>query len=178
MSTRSIETDAITDSLGRYILAIYELSIENRVARSKDIAETVGVSRPSVTGALQKLAKAGLIEYEPYGYVVLTKLGVQEARQLLLRHRAMFDFLQTVLGLTEERATRVAGEIEQHLPGDVLCRLIQFNKYYRDNPDANYRWDPRCQNLCKMLYGVNGRDRCEQPLEPRSERRFSTESQS
>ena len=166
MSTRSVETDFLTDSLGRYVLAIYELSVENRVARSKDIAETVGVSRPSVTGALQKLVKAGLIEYEPYGYVVLTADGMNEARQLLLRHRAMFDFLETVLGLSEARAIQVAGEIEQHLPGDVLCRLIQFNKYYRDNPAANYSWDPRCNNLCKMLYGVNGRDRCEQEIEP------------
>lgn len=150
----------LTDSLGRYVLAIYELSLENHVARSKDIADTVGVSRPSVTGALQKLDKAGLIQYEPYGYVVLTEAGEAEARQLLLKHRATQDFLQLALGLPNNRAEQVAAEIEQHLPADVLCRLVQFNNHYREHPEMRYRWNPHCQNLCQILYGVQGLKHC------------------
>lgn len=148
--------DVLTDSLGRYLLAIHELSMEHNVARSKDIAEAVCVSRPSVTGALQKLHKMGLIDYEPYGYVSLTESGVAEARKLLLKHRAMQDFLQLVLGLTEERAEEVSGQIEQSLPADVLCRLVQFNNFYRTNPDKRFGWDPQCRNLCELLYGMRG----------------------
>lgn len=150
----------LTDSLGRYVLAIYELSLENHVARSKDIADAVGVSRPSVTGALQKLDRAGLIQYEPYGYVVLTEAGESEARQLLLKHRATQDFLVIALGLPGDRAEEVAAEIEQHLPADVLCRLVQFNNHYRNHPEMRYSWNPRCQNLCQILYGVRGLERC------------------
>lgn len=150
----------LSDSLGRYVLAIYELSLEHNVARSKDIADTVGVSRPSVTGALQKLDKAGLIQYEPYGYVVLTTKGEAEARQLLLKHRATQDFLQIALGLSEERAESVTADIEQHLPADVLCRLVQFNNHYRQHPEMRYQWNPHCQNLCQILYGVQGLKHC------------------
>jgi DtxR family Mn-dependent transcriptional regulator len=157
---RTATVDSLTDSLGRYVLAIYELSVENRVARSKDIAEVVGVSRPSVTGALQKLDKGGLIEYEPYGYVTLTARGEAQARQLLLKHRATQDFLKLALGLPEERSQEVAGAIEQHLPADVLCRLVQFNNFYRQNPDKRFDWNPRCKNLCQILYGVEGPKRC------------------
>ncbi len=153
-------TSSITDSLGRYILAIYELSSENRVARSKDIADLVGVSRPSVTGALQKLDKAGFIQYEPYGYVVLTESGEIEARQLLLKHRATQDFLHIGLGLTAERAEIVAADIEQHLPADVLCRLVQFNNHYRLHPEMRYEWNPQCENLCSILYDLEGLSRC------------------
>ncbi|GEM_PF-1077064 len=161
------ESEPLSDSLGRYVLAIYELAVGNRVARSKDIADLVGVSRPSVTGALQKLAKQGFIEYEPYGYVVLTEAGESEARQILLKHRALYDFLVRILGLPDERAEHVSTDIEQHIPGDVLCRLVQFNKFYRDNEDFRYRWTPQCQNLCQVLYGVEGGSRnCLPLLEP------------
>ncbi len=160
MSGKSASIESITESLARYVLAIYELSVENKVARSKDIAELVGVSRPSVTGALQKLDKAGLIEYEPYGYVTLTRTGETQARQLLLKHRATQDFLELALGLPQSRAQGVAAQIEQHLPADVLCRLVQFNNFYRQNPDKRFDWNPACRNLCQILYGVEGPRKC------------------
>lgn len=153
-------SEALTDSLARYVMAIYELSLERRVARSKDIADLVGVSRPSVTGALQKLAQAELIQYEPYGYVVLTQRGEAEARQLLLKHKATQDFLELALGLSKERALAVAAGIEQSLPADVLCRLVQFNNFYRSNPDKRFQWSPTCRNLCEIMYGLHGPRRC------------------
>ncbi|TVR67581.1 MAG: metal-dependent transcriptional regulator [Spirochaetaceae bacterium] len=152
--------EAITDSLGRYLLAIHELSMEHQVARSKDIAEVVCVSRPSVTGALQKLNKMGLIDYEPYGYVRLTDAGTAEARKLLLKHKATQDFLQLGLGLPEARAQEVSSQIEQSLPADVLCRLVQFNNFYRTNPEKRFDWDPQCRNLCELLYGMRGPVAC------------------
>ncbi len=153
-------TEQLSDSLARYVLAIYELSVEHKVARSKDIAGLVGVSRPSVTGALQKLAQMDLIQYEPYGYVVLTPPGESEARQLLLKHRATQDFLELALGLPEERARAVAEAIEQSLPADVLCRLVQFNNFYRTNPDKRFQWSPMCRNLCDIMYGMHGPKDC------------------
>jgi len=153
--------EPLSDSLARYVMAIYELSIEHKVARSKDIADLVGVSRPSVTGALQKLAQHDLIQYEPYGYVVLTSRGEAEARQLLLKHRATQDFLELALGLPEARAREVSGGIEQSLPADVLCRLVQFNNFYRSNPDKRFQWSPTCRNLCEIMYGVHGPRKCD-----------------
>lgn len=153
-------TTQISESLGRYVIAIYSLQSEGEAARSKDIAELVGVSRPSVTGALQKLDRAGLISYEPYGEVTLTRAGEREARSLLLKHRATYDFLRTVLGLPEDRAEAVSGSLEQALPADVLCRLVQFNDFYRRNPDANFEWSPTCANLCTIMYGLKPTERC------------------
>ncbi len=144
----------LTDSLGRYVLVIYELISEEGVARSKDIARLVGVSRPSVTGALQKLARSNLIEYEPYGNVKLTNAGIKSARSLLLKHRATFDFLTHVLGVSDTRSDAVAAEIEQHLPGDVLCRLVQFTKWYNDNESFQFKWSAACGNLCRAVYGL------------------------
>ena len=152
--------ERLTESLGRYVLAIYELSVEKRVARSKDIAELVGVSRPSVTGALQKLDRAGIIEYEPYGYITLTPIGETQARQMLLKHRATQDFLKIALGLSGSRAEEVAAQIEQSLPADVLCRLVQFNNFYKEHPEKRCSWMRECKNLCRILYGVDGPRSC------------------
>ena len=162
-----MSTETLSDSLGRYLLAIHELSVEHKVARSKDIAEVVCVSRPSVTGALQKLNKMEMIDYEPYGYVSLTDAGIAEARKLLLKHRATQDFLELALGLSKTRAEEVSAQIEQNLPADVLCRLVQFNNYYRQNPDKRFNWDPQCRNLCEMLYGMQGPIKCSDTLETR-----------
>lgn len=155
--------ETLTDSLGRYVLAIYELASRGEAARSKDIADSVGVSRPSVTGALQKLDRAGLIEYEPYGTVRLNSRGLAQARQLLLKHRATQDFLELALDVPAERAMEVAAQIEQSLPADILCRLVQFNNFYRTNPDKRFDWSPHCQNLCQILYGVRGAGECDDP---------------
>jgi DtxR family transcriptional regulator, Mn-dependent transcriptional regulator len=169
--------ESLTDSLGRYLLAIHQLSVEHSVARSKDIAEVVCVSRPSVTGALQKLEKAGLINYEPYGYVSLTDEGLTQARNLLLKHRATQDFLQIALGLSEERAQDVSGQIEQSLPADVLCRLIQFNNFYRTNPDKRFQWDPQCRKLCELMYGMRGPVPCEDESTPAAVRATASVAQ-
>ncbi|MFA6176565.1 MAG: metal-dependent transcriptional regulator, partial [Phycisphaerae bacterium] len=51
-----------------YLEAIYNLVSLHKVARSKDIAESLGVSRASVTGAIKLLSDKGLVDYKPYGY--------------------------------------------------------------------------------------------------------------
>lgn len=150
----------LTESQLQYLLAIYELSEEHGIARSREIAESLGVSRPSVTGALRSLAERGYVYYEPYGHVRLTDDGVQEARQLLLRHRAAYDFFVSVLGLSEDRADKIAGDLEKRLPGDLLCRLVQFNDYYKKQSGSRFQWEPHCSGLCTLLYGEDPDERC------------------
>lgn len=151
---------SLTESQLQYLLTIYQLSEAEGVARSGEIAESLGVSRPSVTGALRTLAERGYVDYEPYGQVSLTEEGVQEARQLLLRHRAAQDFLVSVLGVPRERAEQIAGDIEKRLPGDLLCRLVQFNDYYKRRSEKPFEWQPHCSGLCTALYGEDPDERC------------------
>lgn len=150
----------LSESQLQYLLTIYELSEERGVARSREIASRLGVSRPSVTGALKSLAERGYVYYEPYGHIRLTGDGAHEARQLLLRHRAAYDFFVSVLGLSTQRADEIAGEIEKRLPGDLLCRLVQFNDYYKHRSHPPFRWEPHCNGLCTALYGEDPEERC------------------
>ena len=65
----------LSASLEDYLEAILNLSGDRKVARSRDIAEALEVSRSSVTGALRTLAEKQLVNYKPYGYITLTDQG-------------------------------------------------------------------------------------------------------
>ena len=54
----AIRTDEkLSASLEDYLEAIYHLTARQDVARSKDIADSMGVTRASVTGALRALSE-------------------------------------------------------------------------------------------------------------------------
>ena len=150
----------LSESQLHYLITIYDITAGGAVPRSRDIADRLGVSRPSVTGALRSLAEGGYVEYEPYGRVALTDEGAREARQVLLRHRAAYDFFVAVLGMDPARADAIAGDIEQRLPGDLLCRLVQFNEYYRHRTQEPFEWQPHCNGLCSTLYGDAPQEQC------------------
>ncbi len=65
----------LSASLEDYLEAIFNIAGSSGVARSKDIAETLGVSCSSVTGAMHLLSKKHLANYKPYDYVTLTEQG-------------------------------------------------------------------------------------------------------
>ena len=62
----------LSASLEDYIEAIHHIGIEKHVARSKEIASRLGVSRASVTEALRALARKDLINYAPSEAITMT----------------------------------------------------------------------------------------------------------
>lgn len=152
--TSSQASESLTDSLGRYLLAIYELSETDCGARPKDIADAVGVSRPSVSAALARLADQGMVEHERYGAVQMTQAGRSEARRLLLKHRVTQDFMEQVLGLPRKRAETVSAELEPSMPADLLCRLVQFTQHYQSGNRDAFEWKAHCGMLCQRVYGA------------------------
>jgi DtxR family Mn-dependent transcriptional regulator len=72
----------MTASGKMYLKAIYYLSGGGAV-RPADIADGLGVSGPSVSNALMRLANEGLLEHESYGDVSLTPAGRRAAQALV-----------------------------------------------------------------------------------------------
>lgn len=71
----------LSASLEDYLEAIFNLAGESNVARSKDIAQSLGVSKASVTGALRVLKEKELANYKPYDFVTLTEVGKRMQRK-------------------------------------------------------------------------------------------------
>lgn len=119
----------ISESLEDYLKIIFQLERERRVARVKDIAAKKGVRMASVTGALRRMSKEGLVHYGAREFVELTEEGAELARKVLQRHDFLRRFLIGTLGLTEKTAEKDACAIEHHISSETLGRLVAFYQF-------------------------------------------------
>lgn len=126
---KTTEHEKLSASLEDYLEAIFNLLSAKSAARSKDIADHLGVTRASVTGALRALAQKGLIDYEPYGVVRLTGEGGRLARHVVRRHQVLHSFFANVLGLEEGLSQEAACRAEHTLGSEVIERLVLFIEF-------------------------------------------------
>ena len=129
-------TDVISPQLEDYLEAIFQLTAEKRVARVRDIAHSMGVQMPSVTGALKHLAQHGLVNYEPYQHVTLTAEGDEIALAMVRRHEVLKRFMSKVLALPESIAEHDACGMEHALSDEAFSRMIQFLEFIESCPRA------------------------------------------
>jgi DtxR family transcriptional regulator, Mn-dependent transcriptional regulator len=123
------QTQKLSASLEDYLEAIFHLATGADGARSKDVAETLGVARPSVAGALQLLCEKGLAHHEPYGGITLTRQGRAAAEEVVRKHEVLRSFFIEVLGVEKEAAQRAACRAEHTLGAEVIGRLVCFIEY-------------------------------------------------
>ncbi len=122
----STQTVLLSASLEDYIEAIYHIIVKKQVARSKDIATSLDVSRASVTEALRTLSKKGLINYAPYEPITLTTIGKTTAEDVIFRHNALKRFFIEVLAIDDKTAEEGACKVEHAAPPEVISRMISF----------------------------------------------------
>ena len=120
---------SLSASLEDYIEAIAHIVDEKKVARGKEIAKRLKVSRASVTEALRALSKKGLVNYEPYEVITLTEKGKEVAKDVIRRHEALKEFFVKVLAIDDTIAEESACRIEHAAPPEVIERLIRFVKF-------------------------------------------------
>ena len=125
----SVKSKRLSASLEDYLEAIFNLAGESNVARSKDIAKLLGVSRSSVTGALQVLKKNGLVNYQPYEHITLTKSGRAAAAEIARRHSILKSFFINVLGVETDVAQQAACKAEHALGPGIIAKLLCFIEF-------------------------------------------------
>lgn len=133
-------TTNLSASLENYIRVIYEIIGEQEAVRAKEIAARLEVSSASVTGALRQLAKRGLINYEPYGIITLTREGHRAGEALCRANRAFRDFLVSVLSVDEEPAEEAACKMEHAVSRDIMERFAKFFEFMNACPYAGVTW--------------------------------------
>ena len=113
----------LSASLEDYLEAILNLAGQSNVARSRDIAAMLGVSKASVTGALRLLREKGLVNYKPYNYVTLTEAGRSAAAEVVRKHNILKSFFVAVLGIDKNTAQRAACKAEHVLGPQIIARI-------------------------------------------------------
>jgi DtxR family Mn-dependent transcriptional regulator len=119
----------LSASLEDYLEAIYNIILEKKAVRAKDIAGRLKVSNASVTGALRALAKRALLNYAPYDVITLTPEGEKVAREVARRHEILRDFFTKVLAVEYDKADAAACTLEHGVPGDIIDRLVRFIEF-------------------------------------------------
>ena len=130
----------LSESLEDYLEVILQLQETNKVARTKEIAEKMGVSLASVTASLKKLSERELINYAPYKFITLTSKGQTIAREILRKHNIIKDFLIRVLTIEAPKAELTACRIEHAMDRAAIKKLIEFVAFLDTCPRAGEDW--------------------------------------
>ena len=104
----------IRKSAEDYLEAMLMLREERGYIRSIDVAERLGVTKPSVSYAVKRLRENGYISMDPAGMLVLLEPGLRIAERMAERHRLLSELL-IALGVGEETARADACRIEHDL---------------------------------------------------------------
>jgi len=133
-----------SSSLEDYLEAILVLSgsISGSV-RVTDLSDKLGVSKPSVSVAVRKLADAGLVSHERYGDIKLTTSGRRRAQDVAGRHELLSRFLKDVLGVNGTVAEQDACRLEHDLSLETVIRLSHFVEFLTGGQVEGSAWNGR-----------------------------------
>ena len=111
--------EPLTAPVEDYLKAIYAFERDGRAAATNDIAQRLAIAPASVSGMVQRLAEARLVEYERYKGVRLTAAGRVAALKTLRRHRVIEAYLVHALGYGWDGVHEEAERLE-HAASDTL----------------------------------------------------------
>jgi len=126
----------LSSNMEDYLEAIALLKKNHGVARVKDISRSLNVKKPSVTGALNILAKDGFVVHERYGYVDLTLEGERLARGVQKRHDILTKFLIEILNINSRIAAEDACKMEHSVSPQTFEKLTKFIEFVETSPDG------------------------------------------
>ncbi len=152
----------ITSHLEDYLETILFISQDRDEVHASAVADKMGVTRASVTGALRALAERELILYHPYQPVVLTAQGREVAQACADRHHFLHRFFRDQLGMQNEEAELVACRVEHAANATVLARLAEFSRFLADCRQVDLAWGTDGQLRCTRETHSEGCAGCRQ----------------
>ena len=109
----------IQKSAEDYLETMLILQKNRGFIRSIDIAEQLGVTKPSVSYATKRLRENGYITMERDGHITLTQAGLSIAENMYARHKVLTEFF-VGLGVSEEIAREDACKIEHDISEETF----------------------------------------------------------
>ena len=124
--TKLLTTRELSGVLSDYLRAIYCLEREGAGASTSVLAERLGVSQPSVTSMVKKLAVRKLIAHAPYLSITLTAAGERLALEAVRHHRLIETYLLRALGLGLDELHEEAERLEHAMSEKLEERIDDF----------------------------------------------------
>ena len=118
-----------------YLKAIFHLSESgNQPVLTNDLASKMHTKAATATDMIKRLSGKGLIAYEKYYGVQITKTGKTEALRIIRKHRLWETFLVDKLNFSWDEVHDVADQLE-HIQSPLLIeKLDHFLGYPKSDP--------------------------------------------
>jgi DtxR family Mn-dependent transcriptional regulator len=131
-----------SSTVENYLKAIYigtnSLEPAQRLLPMGQLASALNVTPGTATTMVKTLAESGLVEYEPYAGVALTKAGQKLAALVTRRHRLIELFLVQVMGYSWDEVHDEAEQLEH----TVSERLVDRMDAMLGRPETDPHGDP------------------------------------
>lgn len=117
----------IRESAEDYLETMLMMREQHGYIRSVDVAEHLGVTKPSVSYAVKRLRENGYLLMDADGHITLTEKGEAIAQRTYERHRVLTEFLVEI-GVPESHAREDACKIEHDISEETFSairRLLQ-----------------------------------------------------
>lgn len=109
-----------------YLKALYLLHGDQRPVPTRDLAQRLGISSPSVSEMVTRLTAQGLVEHDRYRGQQLTREGRRVALELVRHHRLLEMFLVQVLGYSWDEVHDEAERLEHVISERMEQRIFDL----------------------------------------------------
>ncbi|MGH7760371.1 MAG: metal-dependent transcriptional regulator [Candidatus Dormibacteraceae bacterium] len=115
-----------TRSQQDYLKALYQLHGDQRPVPTRELAQRLGISSPSVSEMVTRLSSQGLVEHDRYRGQQLTREGRKVAVELVRHHRLLEMFLVQVLGYSWDEVHDEAERLEHVISERMEQRIFEL----------------------------------------------------
>ena len=145
--TAHMRKPALSDAIQDYLKEIYKVADEGggRVSVTA-LAKRLGVSPPSVSAMVKKLAALELVDHQRAHGISLTPAGERVAVEVIRHHRLLELYLANTLGVHVDHVHDEADRLEHALSEELEARIDRALGFPTHDPhgdpipDADLKW--------------------------------------
>ena len=127
-----------SESEENYLKSLYLLTDHsNALVSTNQVADKLSTKPSSVTDMMKKLAGKGLVSYQPYKGMCLTKEGQLKARGIIRKHRLWETFLVQTLNFSWDEVHDSAEQLEHVNSPLLIDRLDAFLEFPTRDPHGD-----------------------------------------
>lgn len=128
-----------------YLKTLLNLSDEKGEVNISELSTVLQVSKPTVNSMVKNLEKQGLVHYEKYKPLSLTKKGKKEAALVVRKHRLTEMYLVEKMGFGWEEVHEIAEQVEHITSPKFFERMDELLAHPRVDPHGSPIPDPTGQ---------------------------------
>lgn len=116
----------ISQTEENYLKALYKLTNLKGEVSVNEISKHLAIKMPTVNSMVKRLAEKGLVHYESYKPIKLTKEGSKKAVLIIRKHRLTEMYLVEKMGFGWENVHQIAEQIEHVQSDEFFTKMDQL----------------------------------------------------